>query len=225
VGVLLAVALLVGSQVGLPPPVLLRVPAASLRAPALTGALSSLGVLALACTAALCAGAAFLVGGRRGGETGRFLTVSAAVTTLLCIDDAFMLHESLLPHFGIPEPLVFAGYAIAGAAYLIRWRQHLLHRTEVSVLGVAAILLGTSVVADAFAAGDVTAASTIAEDVPKLLGIAVWSTYFVRCAADAVAPLLHPERSRSEMGAALPTPPTGPARAGAEPRRALPRAE
>lgn len=188
---LVAVALVGGAFVGLSPPALLRDPLADVDLPAVTGALSWLGVLTLACTAALCAGAAFLYSVvHPGGEAGRFLAATAAVTAVLCLDDVFQLHEKLLPHFGVPEPVVYAAYAVAGLAYLVRWHEYLLHRTKVAVLSLSAALLGWSVVAD-FLATEVTVASTMVEDVPKLLGIAVWAAHHARTAGSAVVPLLH----------------------------------
>lgn len=200
---LVAVALVGGAFVGLSPPALLRDPLADVDLPAVTGALSWLGVLTLACTAALCAGAAFLYSVvRPGGETGRFLAATAAVTALLCLDDVFQLHEKLLPHFGVPEPVVYAAYAVAGLAYLVRWHEYLLHRTEVAVLSLSAALLGWSVVAD-FLATEVTVASTMVEDVPKLLGIAVWAAHHARTAGSAVVPLLR-DADRHSKGGPIP---------------------
>ncbi len=184
----LGVALLAGGQAGLAPQHLLRDPLADLGVPAVTGALSWLGVLAMAGTAALLAGAAAVCGRTRpGGDDGRFLASSAAAVALLCLDDAFQLHETLLPHVGVPELLAYAAYACGAMAYLGRWRRHLLHRTEVAVLGLAAALLGGSLLVDLLAL-EVSAGSTIVEDVPKLLGIATLAAYFVRAAAVATLP-------------------------------------
>lgn len=113
------------------------------------GGLSTLGLLGW-CAAAVALGIAAWV--RRqdghGGPSARYLAEAAVLVGLVLIDDAYLLHEDVIPRaFGIHEYVVYGVYAVVAAGWGWRWRRQL--RAAPASLIVAILALGASVVADA----------------------------------------------------------------------------
>ena len=104
-----------------------------------------------------------------------FMLASSALTFLLLLDDAFLLHESVYPSFGMPEKLVYLAYLGMVGAYLsIFWRTIL--RTEFIYLLLAFLFLGLSMTLDAV---NTTAINPyLLEDGLKFVGLVSWMIYF-----------------------------------------------
>lgn len=132
------------------------------------GALSTLGSLLwaaggalLALAAATCAGA-----GRR------CYALGAAVTLLLAFDDAFLVHDQLLPAIGLDDKAAYAVYASLSLLWLARgWR--VLRRGPWPLLALAFGWLGLSVGLDAV----FNQLPQLFEDGAKLLGISAWTAW------------------------------------------------
>lgn len=94
--------------------------------PPFAGFLSQAGLLLWAASAAIClVGARALTGRGNSRATRSFLTSAGLLTVLLCIDDAFQLHENVLPFFGIPEVFVLGGYVFLMVGFLVKYQQRI----------------------------------------------------------------------------------------------------
>jgi hypothetical protein len=150
------------------------------------GLVSNLGVMVWTTAAAVCLFTALLLIhlGRHGAEP-IFLAAAGLFTGWLALDDFFMIHEDVLPLFGVPQPLTYAGYASAAGLYLLlSWRQILRSRPVLMALAMA--LLGTSVVIDVLVHSESTL-HVFMEDGAKFLGILAWAGFHVNAALDLAA--------------------------------------
>lgn len=133
--------------------------------PAYVGAVSTFNTIVWAMAAALALCGAALVPARR---------LWAAVLGLLLLvftaDDAFMVHESVAPSFGVPEQAIYVLYAAIGAWLLLHSLRH--HRdgsTQAFVVGGGFLALSAAV--DLLSHGQY-----LAEDGAKLVGALVLLT-------------------------------------------------
>jgi hypothetical protein len=171
------------SRKNLPGDLLTRDPVAIAQIPSYYGAFSQVGVLLWTAAAAMC-----LLSSRMlskyfdSGKMRRFLWFSGLLTLLLAIDDAFLLHEDVLPFRGIPENLVLLTYFILIILYLIKFSSLIL-TTEYVFLSMAFLCFGGSILFDVIVEG---LGVTVIEDGLKLTGIVYWITYFYRTALAAI---------------------------------------
>lgn len=109
-----------------------------------------------------------------------FLACSALLTAYLCIDDAFTLHEAVLPAAGIPERATYAAIGLATIAYGSFFRREI-RRSAWIFLVIAVGFLGFSVVIDELSQIlDLSAhvgIEMVIEDGSKLMGISAWVCY------------------------------------------------
>jgi len=184
----------------------MRDPTAVFNAPFYTGAISNIGILLWCATASIC----FLtfVVLLRDSVTSRerlFFFGASLLTTVLMIDDLFLVHESVAPrYFGLSAELVIVIYGALATAFFIHHRHFILKSDYVLLLVSMAFLalsVGLDVVADnvdgsallgGLAEDDLQPSSisrgTLSfpppsthlffEDAFKLLGIAGWLSYF-----------------------------------------------
>lgn len=157
-------------------------PTAVVKAPSYTGFLSQVGILFWSASAAICMFSAKVLSRHPDNlETKSFLFVSGLLTLVLCLDDVFLLHEQfLLSFFGIPEKVVFIGYAGFMLLYLVRFYSIILN-TEYILLGMALVFFAVSIVLDFF-----DPPIYLFEDGAKLVGIVSWLSYFFRVGTFAV---------------------------------------
>ena len=140
------------------------------------GAVSNLGVLLWASGAAIClfAAAVALTHWQRTREV-VFLTSAGLLTGFLTIDDLFLVHENVLPAFGVSQPVTYGAYALLGLLYLaVSWREILRH--NVFLLAAAVVLLGISAIIDWFFHSEHTL-RIVLEDGAKLAGISAWISF------------------------------------------------
>lgn len=173
-----------GLLAGVPIQYLTQDPAAITGAPFYVGLFSNISVLFWCASAAVCFFSFLaLKESVNNREFSSFCLFSGFVTTLLLLDDFFLLHESVFPKYlNIPEKLVYAGYGIIILLYLLRFRVVIL-KTEFLPLLLAFSFFGLSGTIDLLQqefsllrAG----LQSLLEDGIKLLGIVSWCTYFVR---------------------------------------------
>ena len=161
------------------------------------GFLSNIGIFFWSATSTVCFfGAALMAKQRNSLALKRFLRASGLLTLFLGLDDAFLLHEDLLPHHvGIWEPLTYVGYAGLGLFYLVRFYSVILD-TEYLLLMLALFLLGISVSLDVVWDRHIIALPSrivfLVEDGAKFTGIVSWLVYSAR----VVNHHLSPESSR-----------------------------
>lgn len=111
---------------------------------------------------------------RARGEATRALLWGGALTAVLFLDDFFLLHESLYTTIlGAPELAVYAVYGIAGLAFAWRFRR-LLGAEAGALLVLAATAFVLSTAMDLALPG-----RHLLEDGLKLLGIVLWTIFFV----------------------------------------------
>lgn len=155
------------------------------------GALSNLGILLWWGAANVYAFAAYLAHPRAlgSGPHRAFLTYMALFTGLLALDDLFMIHEEILPvRLGVPEAGMYALYGALAAGLV--WFVHELMTTDFMVLGLAFAFFALSVVFDQGLLrqfGLPALVSLLAEDLSKMLGIALWFAFALRTAKQALA--------------------------------------
>lgn len=93
---------------------LFRDPATMAGAPVWHGALSVLGCMTWALSAAACAGVAILR-----ARPVRFWWGAACLLAAMGLDDALMLHEEVLPAAGVPDEGIFAALDVVASADVI----------------------------------------------------------------------------------------------------------
>ena len=114
-------------------------------------------------------------------------------------DDLFLLHEEVIEdHLHIHQMFVFAAYGAMVLWLLVRFRD-LIAGTDFILLVFSLLFFAISVVVDLFVKPEEFfifgsfPGRHIVEDGFKLLGIATWSTYFIRTSIQRVSPLIKPE--------------------------------
>ncbi len=156
------------------------------------GAISNLGVLLWASAAAILFFAALvvaLVAGRAHHHHIIRFTLAGVLTTLLCVDDFFLVHDIVLPKFGFSETLAYAVYAGFAAAYVLYARADIL-AARWPLFFVSVGCLALSVQIDVFYNID-DDFRLLVEDGAKLLGIAGWLSFHMEAAACTLQRLIH----------------------------------
>jgi hypothetical protein len=173
---------------GEPPYLYTRDPAAIHQANPLLGAVSNLGIVlwAAAATVALFTSRQ-LARIEEARRTSTFLQAAGVLSCWLLLDDLYMLHERVLPDwFGVPQPLVFALYAVVILVLVARFRSVL--RTADS--RPLALALGFFAVSAAIDQGPAAwhrwDALVLVEDGAKLFGLVGWLAYFGAVSAQAL---------------------------------------
>ena len=160
---------------------LMRDPLAVSGSPYYYGLVSNLGIIVWCGSSAICLFCCLLVLRRSGwSEDVKFLLAAGVFTTLLMMDDLFMLHEVFYQYkFGIPEKVIMAIYGILAAFYILRfikyWRT-LAPLTFLTALALLSISVGTDIMFDA----DESVALRLTEDGCKFLGICQWGAFHLR---------------------------------------------
>lgn len=155
---------------------LLRDPLVVAGAPPYYGIISQVGIFLWSAAAAICLFSAKALSSLCADmELRRFLFVSGILTLFLGLDDAFLLHDDVLPRIGIRERIVYLGYALTVSYYLIRFRWTIL-KSEYILLGMALFSFALSIAVDRFQFEDT--AGRLLEDGAKLVGIVSWLAYF-----------------------------------------------
>lgn len=183
---LLIATVLLGTSTRVPTRLLTRDPTAALGGAPYVGFLSQVGIFFWAGAAAVCLLAWRLVG-REAAEGDRargFFAAGGMLTLLLGVDDLFLLHETVFPGVGIPEPSVYAAYGAGLALFLARYRASV-GITAPVLMALALASFGTSAAFDVLEPRGVN--QYLLEDGAKLVGIVSWLGFFLR-AAEAEIP-------------------------------------
>ncbi|MEA2573818.1 MAG: hypothetical protein QOH93_1116 [Chloroflexia bacterium] len=172
----------------------LRDPAGTLHVPSYIGLVSNLGVLLWCASATVCFFASVVL--RKLGHAKQwssFFMASGLLTTVLMIDDLFMVHENVSEiNWRLNEKAIYILYAGMFLIFLGKfWKA--IASTEFLLLVLALGLLGTSMLFDQLNdpyAENVSAIRLLIEDGSKFLGIATWLVYFARTCLSQVLPSL-----------------------------------
>lgn len=149
------------------------------------GVVSNIGVMLWTATATICLFSwAILRHNLDEMRFSTFLLCSGLMTTLLLLDDFFLLHETIFPiYFGAPEKVVFIGYAGLILCGMVMFKKCIL-KTEYLILLIAVGFFGLSLFIDTFQdriESFIGGWRILFEDGFKLLGIVGWFGYFLRC--------------------------------------------
>jgi hypothetical protein len=176
----------IADALGIPASALVRDPAAIARHPFYYGFFSNLGVLLWSATAgALWVAGLALRGSPGDARRSSFLLWFAATTTLLGLDDVYMLHEDVyrrfLPGSSVVPLALYASLLLAG---LMRFHRQVLD-SDFGALAIALSGFGVSALFDVTVARP-TPLHHYLEDGAKLLGIIAWAGYFGRESVQAL---------------------------------------
>lgn len=161
-------------------------PTAILNAPFYIGVFSNLGAMLWSGASAICFFCAYrlsLVPTMR-FQYG-FMIMSGLVSLMLGIDDLFLVHEYIFPHyFSVPKNAVFLTYANLILIYLLYYRKQILN-TDYIILALAFCFMGLSAISKIFPLP--IPKDTFLEDALKLFGIVSWFTYYFRTTNELVS--------------------------------------
>lgn len=187
---------IISLQTKIPVPNLTRDPLAITKAPFYFGAISNIGILFWCSAVAICFFSFRLLSDiGRNKEFQRFFLFSGGITSILLLDDLFLVHEAVFPYYlNLPEKLAFVGYGMIISLYLIKVRKTIL-KTEFILLNLAFCFLGLSVTIDFFPIFTRLFGNEgefLLEDGFKLLGIISWFTYFARACVGQLKSVIAP---------------------------------
>ncbi len=140
------------------------------------GFVSTAGVMLWSATAAFClfCGVIYGIWAAKAPIT-RFALSAGLLTGILALDDAFMVHEVVMPALGVPQNAVLASYVLLTLWYLVGNRRLLLASDPVLLL-VALGALGVSVGVDTVL-HSLASSIVYLEDSAKFFGIFVWTAF------------------------------------------------
>ncbi|MDD7910975.1 hypothetical protein PUV47_13685 [Pseudovibrio exalbescens] len=140
------------------------------------GFISNLGIMLWSGTAAACLIAACcLYAAKASAPALRFAVCASVFTGWLALDDAFLLHELVLPSLGLPQALVLgvtAGLALLYVA--LNWRLILCQEWWVLALGVGGLAISVAVDQVFHSLSPVL---VYLEDSAKFFGIVCWAGF------------------------------------------------
>lgn len=90
------------------------------------------------------------------------------LSCVILLDDRFLLHELVLPHFGVPEIVSYAVYGLAGFGLVLIFGRVLLRHRESWLLVLALVAMGLSVLLDL--SGIDRDVRRVAEEMAKMVG-------------------------------------------------------
>lgn len=142
------------------------------------GFVSMLGVMLWVTTAATALFAAIhLLATGFGGAVLRFAVTAGLLNGWLALDDAFLVHETVMPSLGVPQNAVLALYASLAAAYLVSNRKVMMAGDVWLIIMGGAALVASLAVDTLFHSLDPRL--VLLEDSAKFFGIFCWATFHV----------------------------------------------
>jgi len=141
------------------------------------GFISNLGIMIWSATAAICLFSA-VVFARMNERSLLWFALSAGfLNGWLALDDAFLLHENVLPYFGIPQNLVLASYVALALLYAAAsWR--IILAADYLILFVGGLAVVVSLLVDTVFSSSLPALVYI-EDSAKFFGIFSWASFHI----------------------------------------------
>ena len=146
------------------------------------GMMSQAGLLLWSATAAIALFGALVlrINAAPAGHQAQ-LVFAGLLTGWLVLDDAYLLHESILPGLGIPQMMIQIAYAVAALIYL--WLNRVLIRqAEWPILLAAGASMAASIGLDLVVESRSDAA-VIIEDALKFYGYVLWSVFHIATTA------------------------------------------
>lgn len=188
-GLLIGSVILIKVTTGIPMSEFVRDSNSIADAPFYTGFYSQIGLFLWFSSAAICFFLAQLSNVNFSNQQTRaFFLASGALSLLLGVDDAFLLHEEALPMLGIDEKFTLITYMLLVLAYLFRFYNYIF-TTSFVVLGFGFTFFAVSVGADAVIPEQYH--SYAVEDGAKMAGLLAWFYYFFSTAKFEVSKVLN----------------------------------
>ncbi len=176
-GLLFLIAI-IGAQYDIPIAHFTRDPAAILHAHPFTGVISNIGILFWCSTSAICFFASAIHFKKGSVNVATFLLFSGLLTSVLLLDDLFMLHEDIFPKYlHIPEKLIYLGYLFLFLIYLKKFNR-VISQTEYIILFISFTFFFLSIFCDVVLPQE--GIEFLVEDGFKLFGIVTWFIFFIR---------------------------------------------
>ncbi|WP_237063669.1 hypothetical protein [Microbulbifer zhoushanensis] len=172
---------------GIPVGTFTRDPAAVLQGHFYVGILSNIGIVLWSASATICLFSALLLGMKIGRRAiCLFLLTSGLITSLVMLDDLFLFHEDIAPHFlHMRERYVLIAYALMILAYLAKFRTTILETDFVPfAIALGFFFLSVFIDKNSF---DWLPDPYLLEDGAKFAGIVFWLFYFSRTAYQGLA--------------------------------------
>lgn len=141
------------------------------------GFISNLGVMLWSGTATVLLVLAVVFYKTSKKELFYFAASSGVLTGWLALDDMFMVHELVLPSFGVPQNLVLASYILLTVIYIITsWR--IILQSDFWILFIGGLALSISVFVDTYF-HSLTPSLVYLEDSAKFFGIVCWASFHI----------------------------------------------
>lgn len=173
---------IIGARYDIPLAHFTRDPAAILHAHPFTGIMSNIGILFWCSTSAICFFASAIHSKKGSAKVATFQLFSGLLTSVLLLDDLFMLHESIFPKYmRITEKPTYLGYLALVTIYLIKFRS-VLFQTEYIILFIACSFFALSIICDVVLLEK--GMEFLIEDGFKLFGIVTWFIFFTKTCLD-----------------------------------------
>lgn len=157
-----------------PPSFMTTDPLRTANFPWYTGLLSNLGVMVLSITVGCILSSAILL--RNNRHEIAFLLASGGISALLAFDDLFDVHHILGDKFHIPEGISYFTIGFIIIAYLVCFYREIFFDTSFSIVVIALLFFGASMVMNAF--GQLSSEKVFMKDSAKFAGMVFWSLYF-----------------------------------------------
>lgn len=148
--------------------------------PLYIGFVSNIGAFVWAFAIAICVYVGVLLFNKRDQRNvSYFFLYASFLSTLLMLDDFFMLHEIIYPrYFHISSDIIYIIYAVIGIGFVIKFKK-IIFQSDLIILFLSFGFFTLSIFFDelreSIAISDYW---IIAEDGSKLIGIIYWLTYF-----------------------------------------------
>jgi len=149
------------------------------------GFVSTLGVMLWVATAAVCLFSALILFARKSGNALILFSLTAGLLTgWLALDDAFLVHETVMPALGVPQNVVLAIYVVLTLAYVgTSWRTIMANDYWLLALGAGAFIASLAI-DTIFKSLDPVLVQL--EDSAKFFGIFCWASFHITTLARAL---------------------------------------
>lgn len=154
------------------------------------GAISTVGLFVWAASAAICFFAAAMFQAMGDRAHAKVFFFCGLFTSYLLVDDAFLLHETVVPYFGGAEEFVLALIGIEAVAIAVIFRRFF-RGFELTLLTAAVALLGFSAAYDTLFSGT-SAQQILIEDGAKFVGAFAWMGFVAASAHKALCTVRQP---------------------------------
>ena len=150
------------------------------------GLVSDIGILIWTATASICIFSSIVLRKWKSNKlVSDFFLYIGVLTTILMIDDFFLIHESVT----LQDRYIFAGYLIGILVILVKFRTYI-QSSEYELLFISLFFFGMSLMVDLNQHGIERVLGDwriLLEDGFKILGIVGWFGYLTRCCFFALA--------------------------------------